>query len=208
MSRVRNPVLAIGLLAMMAALVWLNVENVSAKGPAGIQHEGVNWHPQSGSGAVEGARAKLVRTDKGVNASFHARELNPGHVYTLWFIVINNHEACAADPCTAGDILFSTELVQADVTYGGGFVAGGSGKGTLSGHLAVGELDNAWFGAIVLNTILLVFAFLLPKKLLTPMGYLHAWGLGVLVWGSLHAAGYIVVMFYFLRGSAVTRIRG
>jgi uncharacterized protein (TIGR00297 family) len=65
---------------------------------------------------------------------------------------------------------------------------------------------NPWWIAIGLNTVLLSIAFLLPKKLLTPWGYLHAWVLGVLVWGCLGGPGYLVVLFYFLVGSAVTRI--
>jgi uncharacterized protein (TIGR00297 family) len=65
---------------------------------------------------------------------------------------------------------------------------------------------NPWSIAMGLNAILLAIAWLLPKKLLTPAGYIHAWILGVLVWGSLGWQGYIVVMFYFLVGSAVTFI--
>ena len=65
---------------------------------------------------------------------------------------------------------------------------------------------NPWFIGISLNTILLLIAFLTPKKLLTPMGYLHAWILGVLIWGTLNWQGYLIVMFYFLIGSAVTRV--
>ena len=65
---------------------------------------------------------------------------------------------------------------------------------------------NPWFIGISLNTILLLIAFLAPKKLLTPMGYLHAWILGVLIWGTLNWQGYLIVMFYFLIGSAVTRV--
>jgi uncharacterized membrane protein len=38
------------------------------------------------------------------------------------------------------------------------------------------------------------------------MGYLHAWVLGVIVWGSLGWRGYLIVLFYFLVGSTVTRI--
>ncbi|MGK7914771.1 MAG: TIGR00297 family protein [Prochloraceae cyanobacterium] len=66
--------------------------------------------------------------------------------------------------------------------------------------------NNAWVIGAILNSVLLSVAWILPKKLLTPMGYLHAWILGVLVWGTLHWQGYLVVMFYFLVGSAVTKI--
>jgi uncharacterized protein (TIGR00297 family) len=65
---------------------------------------------------------------------------------------------------------------------------------------------NPWLVAVGLNTFLLGIAWILPKKLLTPAGYLHAWLLGVLIWGTLGWQGYTVVLFYFLVGSAVTRI--
>jgi uncharacterized protein (TIGR00297 family) len=67
-------------------------------------------------------------------------------------------------------------------------------------------LANLWLQAIAVNTVLLAIAFLAPKKLLTPLGYLHAWLLGVIVWGCLEWQGYGVVMFYFLVGSGVTKI--
>lgn len=63
-----------------------------------------------------------------------------------------------------------------------------------------------WQTAIALNLVLLGIALLLPKKLLTPVGYLHAWVLGVIVWATLGWRGYLVVLFYFLVGSAVTRL--
>jgi uncharacterized protein (TIGR00297 family) len=65
---------------------------------------------------------------------------------------------------------------------------------------------NPWLVAVGLNTLLLLVASIAPKKLLTPAGLFHAWLLGVLIWGSLGWQGYLVVMFYFLVGSAVTRI--
>lgn len=65
---------------------------------------------------------------------------------------------------------------------------------------------NPWLIAVGLNTVLLGVAFIAPKKLLTEAGLLHAWVLGVLIWGSLGWQGYLVVLFYFLVGSAVTRI--
>jgi uncharacterized protein (TIGR00297 family) len=66
--------------------------------------------------------------------------------------------------------------------------------------------ENPWLVAIGLNSILLLVATIIPKKLLTPAGLLHAWALGAIVWGTLGWRGYGVVMFYFLVGSAVTRI--
>ncbi|MBO0347931.1 TIGR00297 family protein [Phormidium pseudopriestleyi FRX01] len=69
-----------------------------------------------------------------------------------------------------------------------------------------GALLNPWLVAVGLNTVLLTFVYFLPKKLLTPAGIIHAWILGVLIWGALGLPGYLVVGFYFIVGSAVTRI--
>ncbi|AFZ20292.1 TIGR00297 family protein [Allocoleopsis franciscana] len=63
-----------------------------------------------------------------------------------------------------------------------------------------------WLIAVGLNTVLLAIVWIAPKKLLTPAGIFHAWLLGVLIWGTLGWQGYVVVVFYFLVGSAVTRI--
>lgn len=65
---------------------------------------------------------------------------------------------------------------------------------------------NPWVVGIALNSCLLAIAAIAPKKLLTPAGLFHAWCLGVILWGTLGWRGYGVMMFYFLVGSAVTRI--
>lgn len=67
-------------------------------------------------------------------------------------------------------------------------------------------MNNPWLIAITLNSILLIVAAIIPKKLLTTAGLINAWGLGIVIWGTLGWRGYGVVMFYFLVGSAVTRI--
>lgn len=66
--------------------------------------------------------------------------------------------------------------------------------------------QNPWLIAVGLNTFLLGIGLIAPKKLLTPVGLLHSWMLGVILWGSLGWQGYLVVLFYFIVGSAVTRI--
>lgn len=68
------------------------------------------------------------------------------------------------------------------------------------------DWSNPWLLGIVVNTVLISLAFILPKKLLTVLGYLNAWLLGVIVWGCLSWQGYLVVLFYFFVGSSVTRI--
>ena len=65
---------------------------------------------------------------------------------------------------------------------------------------------NPWLVGVGLNTVLLAIVGFAPKKLLTLSGLFHAGGLGVLLWGSLGWQGYVVVVFYFLVGSAVTRV--
>ncbi|MDJ0688967.1 MAG: TIGR00297 family protein [Xenococcaceae cyanobacterium MO_188.B32] len=63
-----------------------------------------------------------------------------------------------------------------------------------------------WLFAMGLNAVLLSTLWISPKKLLTPVGILNAWLLGVIVWATLGWQGYAVVVFYFIFGSAVTRV--
>jgi uncharacterized protein (TIGR00297 family) len=63
-----------------------------------------------------------------------------------------------------------------------------------------------WAIAVALNSALLGFAAIAPKKLLTPAGLVHAWILGVLLWGCLGWQGYLIAMAFFLVGSGVTSI--
>jgi len=67
-------------------------------------------------------------------------------------------------------------------------------------------LASPWMSGVLLNTLLAGVAIVAPKKLLTPAGLVHAWALGVAIWATLGWQGYGVIMFYFLVGSAVTRI--
>jgi uncharacterized protein (TIGR00297 family) len=72
--------------------------------------------------------------------------------------------------------------------------------------LSLIDSANPWLVGAGLNTILLGLVWIAPKKLLTPAGLFHAWLLGVLIWGTLNWQGYVIVGFYFLVGSGVTRI--
>ncbi|MDV2993160.1 MAG: hypothetical protein N4J56_002814 [Chroococcidiopsis sp. SAG 2025] len=65
---------------------------------------------------------------------------------------------------------------------------------------------NSVLVAVGVHTVLLGLAWIAPKKLLTPAGLLHALFLGVLLYLSVGWQGELVVIFYFLVGSAVTYI--
>ncbi len=67
--------------------------------------------------------------------------------------------------------------------------------------------QNPWLMGAAINALLFGIAYLIPKKLLTPAGYIHAWILGVIIWGTLNWQGYTIVMFYFLVGSSLTRVK-
>ena len=131
---------------LLVAVLVLLVGSLSVAYAAGPATAQVNWHPQSGSGAVSGAWAQLVRSENGASFNFHATELKPGHVYTVWFVVVNNPDACTMSPCPASEVILNSAAVQSDVTYGAGHVVGKSGRASFAGHVATGELANAWFG--------------------------------------------------------------
>ncbi len=65
---------------------------------------------------------------------------------------------------------------------------------------------NPWLIGAGLNAILLTIVAFAPKKLLTLAGIIHAWILGVIIWATLGWPGYVIVAFYFIIGSGVTRI--
>ncbi len=67
-------------------------------------------------------------------------------------------------------------------------------------------INHPWLVGVAINTALIAIAFTIPKKLLTPSGYANAWLLGVIVWGALGWRGYVTTLFYFVVGSAVTKV--
>ncbi len=122
-----------------------------SKSAAHHQTAAVNWHAQQQliafggngkSGPVDGAWARLVRNQNGIAYQIHAHELHAGNAYSLWLVVVNNPDACAATPCSAVDIL-TNPATDSQVRSGGtGTVAGAAGKGTLAGAAKVGPLSG------------------------------------------------------------------
>ena len=103
---------------------------------------------------VEGAKAMLVSTEAGIAGSFTTKNLNPGHVYTMWVAIMNKPEACemkGVDHCTSKDVIKRSETVNSDVTYGDGVVVAADGTATFRTFIPAGALGYSWFGNGLMN---------------------------------------------------------
>lgn len=127
------------IIAMAAAVPVTSVDAGAERFEASV-----NWHPQqapANTGVVDGASASIVRNSTGISYGLQARELTPGHAYTLWLVVVDQPDQCATSPCTAPDIL-TNEATASQVTYAAGHVAGASGHGAFAGHVSEGAVDG------------------------------------------------------------------
>ncbi len=142
MTRIRRTIV----LGLTLALALITAAPAHAAPPR-METTHVGWHMQAQmldgkpAGAIEGATARLVATDAGASVILRTHGLEPGHAYTLWYVVINNPEACAGTPCTGPDILLNPQ-VDAQVTFGAGTVTGNSGRATFAAHMPVGPVDG------------------------------------------------------------------
>ncbi len=105
-------------------------------------------HPATGAMApVAGASAHIVRSAEGVTVQMHTRDLEPGTVYTAWWVLANNPEVCEASPCSGADFVGKAAEAQTEVAYADGVIVGESGEAHFAAYLPVGEVtDDPWFG--------------------------------------------------------------
>jgi hypothetical protein len=86
---------------------------------------------------VEGATARLLRTDDRLITRTNSRELTPGHVQTLWWVIFNNPDECATTPCGMGDLF--VDEVEASCQIADGAVTAHDGQASFFDRLAIGE---------------------------------------------------------------------
>lgn len=88
---------------------------------------------------VRGSSVKLTRMDEGLAVRLNTRELLPG-TYTLWWVIFNNPDQCAAWPdggCNPFVDLADAD-VEAAVFYGSGGVVGPNGVAHLHAFTETG----------------------------------------------------------------------
>lgn len=116
---------------------------------AGVYEHEIETHPSQGDvQVIEDTKAQLVTSEEGISVVMNTKELTPGNVYTLWFAIMNQPEACAEapKPCKPPDVLEHTAETQSDVTYGDGIVASKDGTGTFRSFIPLGKEGYWWFG--------------------------------------------------------------
>jgi hypothetical protein len=151
-----RPRAAIAVTLVGLLLVALGTPPPAAADPPRRQTVPVAWHPQAvtledhiSAGPVHGASASLVATASGATLRFQTRELVPGNAYTLWLVFVNNPEECDSQPCNDPEVL-TNPSIDAQVGYGAGTIAGGSGQATFAARLNAGPADG-WFEDRSLN---------------------------------------------------------
>jgi hypothetical protein len=114
---------------------------------AGVDRRPMMWHMQSGNphGSLVGATAiaQLVRTERGISYSIGTEQLNAGHAYTVWIVVVNDPSACTVRPCPPPEILGNPDT-DGQVTYGTGHVVGSGGVAGFGGSLQKGPIPQGW----------------------------------------------------------------
>ena len=120
----------------------LMISNAHAGGDTAVSWERVYWTWNDNK--VQG-HSKLIRSEGGLKAKIETRGLGKFNAFTLWFVVFNNPDACATDPCTVADLEIPD--AQGDFLYGGGIVTSG-GFTRFSGKLDAGDSSGSGFPEI------------------------------------------------------------
>lgn len=84
-------------------------------------------------------KAFLKRSPAGVNLKMNTSELGPGNGYTIWWVIFNNPEECAAS-CAGPDL--GNPAVEGSVMNATGRVADGYGNAMFSAFLPAGFMHT------------------------------------------------------------------
>ncbi len=138
---------------LLALALGLSLPCVADAAQAATQRVDVMTHRSQGDVTVANAGgARLVRSPEGIFVSLVATDLKPDHAYTMWVVAINAPENCSEAPCPSTDVMQNTDLVQADLGYGDGAVAGDDGTARFAAFQPTGAMLHSWFGRGLTDT--------------------------------------------------------
>ncbi len=85
--------------------------------------------------------SKLVRTSDFVAYTIQTTGLPQG-AYTIWFVAINNPEACLTSPCSDVDVFGRQDEVDSSVFWSTGSIVASSGHGYFKGQVNKGYFPS------------------------------------------------------------------
>ena len=138
--------------AVLAALTVFTPVSDAVKVPADNSSEKISIKPvvTMPTGAVQaGAGSQLTRDKDAIFGIISTKGLTPGWVYTAWFGIFNNPDACATRPCSGAD--FANPAVMGSRVNFGGKLIGPDGSATYAGFLAIGDTTSAFDGPGLLD---------------------------------------------------------
>jgi len=89
--------------------------------------------------AANGA-ATLIRSKNELQGRVMLADLNPGHAYTIWWIIFNEPSSCSTHPCTPG-VDFAAG--DAAIHYATGVIAASDGNGGGVANVSFETRDGA-----------------------------------------------------------------
>jgi len=134
---------------LLAAALALSLAPTAAAGPTG---HGAEAGPPGQETAdvlafadlevVSEDTARLVRGADSLHTRTSTRDLDHGHVITLWWVIFNNPEACTGEGCGEADLFDGPDGptgVEPSCMYADGSIVGGNGHARFIDRLTVGE---------------------------------------------------------------------
>ncbi len=138
---------------LLAVALGLSLPCVADAAQAETQRTDVMTHRSQGDVTLANpSGARLARSPEGVFVTLVAKDLKPGHAYTMWVVAINAPENCSDAPCPSTDVMQNTDVVQADLGFGDGAVAGKDGRVRFAAFQPMGAMPHSWFGRGLTDT--------------------------------------------------------
>ena len=132
------------LLAVVAMVVTAALPVSAGNKTKEVQRADGAWHGQVAATKgpdAPGSKAKIVRSDDGFRYRYRARNLNPGHAYSLWVVVFNDPASCEG-PCGGDDARGGRG--DAQIFGRTGAVANDMGKANIRGHVGLAAEIDGW----------------------------------------------------------------
>ncbi len=122
--------------------------------------------------SVPGAEAMLTRMEHGVSMTLDTRGLEPGDVYTIWWVIFNLPENCSDDECGQNDVFMmdnennfildgnnrrqlnraGIDAAQISILWAAGSIVDEDGTAMFQGRLPIGDTTgDVQFGPGLLN---------------------------------------------------------